>query len=137
MIRKILNTIASDGGDITLDKQLLTIATLPGIEFDNINRATVLLNSLAEIRQVKRVTFTAANNTTYKFTIEQIVDGVLVSKPVQYTSDASGDNAEIREALRDSFNNAKSGIKAVATSTSNTVDFTADAKYDTDNVLVV
>lgn len=136
MIRETLNTIASDGGDITLDKKVLTIATLPGIEFDNIGRATVLLKSLAEIRQVKNIAYTAANNTTYKFIVEQTIGGIFTSKVVQYTSDASGSDAEIAAGLVNSFNKSKSGIKAVASGSATPITFTADAKYDSNNVIV-
>ncbi len=136
MIKKILNSIASDGGDITLDKQVLTVATLPPINFDNIDRATTVLTPLAETRQVLSVAYTAANNTEYKFTVSQIIDGKLYTKTVKYTSDASGSDAEIATGLIGAFNNAKNGVKAVATGAATPLTFTADAKYNSDNEVV-
>ncbi|KKM19605.1 hypothetical protein LCGC14_1653920 [marine sediment metagenome] len=136
MIKKLLNTIASDGGDITLDKQVLTVATLPPIDFDNIDRSTEVLVSLAETRQILSVAYTAANNTEYKFTVNQIIDGKLYTKIVKYTSDASGSDAEIATGLVGAFNNAKNGVRAVASGAATPLTFTAAAKYDSDYVIV-
>lgn len=135
MIRKVLNTIASDGGDITLDKKVLTVATLPSVEFENISKSTGVLISLAETVEIKTVAYTAANNTTYEFTVSQIREGKLYTKTVKYISDASGTDAEIATGLVGAFNNAKNGIKATASGSVSPITFTADSKYDSDFVI--
>ncbi len=136
MIRKVLNTIASDGGDITLDKKVLTVATLPPMEFDNISKSTGVIVPLAETVEILSVAYTAANNTTYKFTVSQIREGKLYTKTVKYVSDASGSDAEVATGLIGAFNNAKNGIKAVATGAATPLTFTADAKYNSDFEIV-
>ncbi len=136
MIKKVLNTVASTGGDITLSKKILTIATLLPIEFDLIKSTTGLLQPLVETRQIQEIAYTPANNTTYKFMIEQFVDGENVRKIVEYESDASGADAEIAAGLVGSFNAAKNGIKAVASGTVTPITFTADAKYNSDYDIV-
>lgn len=132
MIRKVLNTIASDGGDITLDKKVLTVATLPSMEFENISKSTGVVISLAETVEILSVAYTAANNTTYKFIVSQIREGKLYTKEVKYISDASGSDAEIATGLVGAFNNAKNGIKATASGSATPLTFTAASKYDSD-----
>ncbi len=136
MIKKILNTIVADGGDMTLSKKELVIATVPAMKFDLIRSSTELLPSLLETRQVYNVSYTAAANTNYKFVVSQIIDENQVSKTVEYESDATGADADIAAALVASFNGAKNGVKAVASGAATPITFTADAKYNTDNEIV-
>lgn len=136
MIRKLLNSIASDGGDMTTSKKELAIATLPIMKFDLIKTSTELLPSLAEIRKIIQVSYTAAANTDYEFVVEQRIDGILYTKNIFYTSDSDGTDADIATALIGSFNAAKDGVKAVATGAATPITFTADAKYDADYNIV-
>jgi hypothetical protein len=53
----------------------------------------------AEIPGAATVSFSAGNNTTYSFTINQIINGEKKTSIFSYTSDASGSEAEIDAAF--------------------------------------
>lgn len=116
----VLNTIAASSADITLVARKLNVAItsitgsgqFPTLDYPNIISATVS-PSITETLHVTRVGFTFANNTVYSFTINQVVDGQVISKFVTYTSDATATNTEISTALAASF--ANTALKVTVT----------------------
>ena len=136
MSKNTLNTIAG-AADVTVSKGVLTITGLPKeLKLNLITSASTLLPSLVEQVEILEVSYTAANNTLYKFVVSQIIDGVLVQKNVEFLSDANGTDAEIATALVDSFNAQKGEVKAVASGSGSPITFTADAKFDSDDLIV-
>lgn len=109
----ILNTVAASAADISTSGGYLTInesgsPITPALRYSYITKGMnkAILPSKQNVRTAKKVSFTAANDTDYKFVVTQTVGGVVTTKTARYTSDASGTNAEIGQGLADSFNNA-------------------------------
>jgi len=100
------------GGSLTLtptsgDTAALALNPLPSILRQNIRRITTT-KSKTEIVQIGTISFTAANDTRYAFYIDQVINGVLNTQLVDYTSDSSGTAAEIASAISASVNAATS-----------------------------
>lgn len=129
----VLNTIAAAGADLTLVGRKLNVAITPStgsgvfptIDYVFINdEVTIAAN--AEVLQVSTETFVAANSTTYKFAIAQLVGGELKFATITYTSGSSATAAEIRDALAAEVN-AHTELGIVATVAGSVVTLTAVA----------
>jgi hypothetical protein len=70
------------------------------------------------------ITFTAANNQTYAFTIEQVVNEKLQVIPFSYTSDSTGSAAEIASAFVSAINAATS-LRVTASGTGSPITVVA------------
>lgn len=127
----VLNTIAALGADITLVGRKLNVAitsatgsgTFPTIDYLFINDE-VTTAAATEVLQVSTETFVAANSTTYKFVITQIVGGETKTASISYTSDTTATAAEIRTALVDAVN-AHTELGVTATGAASVVTLTA------------
>jgi hypothetical protein len=112
-----LNTIAATAGDISMVARKLNVAittttgtpAFPTIDYPNIVSATVS-PAITETLYVTRIGWTAASSTVFGFTINQMINGQLVSKAAYYTSDASATDTEIGNALSGYFDNTSLGV---------------------------
>ena len=71
----------------------------PVIDFINTKSPVIKTVYAAEVLGAATVSYTAANNTTYSFTVKQVIGNNEVVVPFSYTSDGSGTEAEIDAAL--------------------------------------
>lgn len=125
----VLNTIAATGGDIALTAGVLTITGVPSMKYANITSiGRGFAMPLVEAATVKEVSYTAGNNTNYKFSIQQRVGDNVISHTADYTSDASGTDAEIAAALVLQINKWDD-LKVTASGTVSPITLTADAGY--------
>lgn len=147
----ILNTVAASAADISTSGGYLTVnesgsPITPSLRYNYISKgmSKSIRPSKANVRTAKKVSFTAANDTDYKFVVTQTVGGVLTTKQARYTSDASGTNGEIGQGLADSFNNAvestfgqKVHATAYYTASNAYLHVISDASYGPINVTAI
>ena len=124
------NTVVA-GGSLSLtatagDTAALALPKLPSILRNQIRRITTI-KSRTEIVQIGTITYTAANSTRYAFFVDQLVNGVVNTQLVDYTSDATGTDAEIAAAILANINSATSqgSLQITATGSSSPVTLTA------------
>jgi len=133
----VLNTIAALAADITLVGRKLNVAitsvtgtpTFPTLDYINIVDEKTQA-AVTEVLQTETITYVAANATKYRFSITQMVDGVLQSAIITYDSDASGTDAEIGQAIVDQVN-AHTELRVTASNPASPVLLTAQAGYPT------
>jgi hypothetical protein len=112
-----LNTIAASGADITLVSRKLGVAItsstgsglFPVLSYPNISNVTIS-PAITETLYVTRIGWTAASSTVFGFTINQMVNGQMLSKSSFYESDTSGTDTEIGTALAAGFSNSALGV---------------------------
>lgn len=92
-----------------------------------------ILKSLQESAYVASVAFTAANSTSYKFSINQQVGDEYITKVFQYTSDSTATAAEIATAFVTAINN-DGNLQLTASGSGTPITITADAGYPLFNV---
>lgn len=127
-----LNTIAASAADVTLVSRKLAVAItsttgsgqFPTLSYPNIVGVSIT-PAITETLYVTRVGWTAASNTDYLFTINQMVDGQKLSKTALFTSDASGTDTEIGTALAACFANTALGVTVAYTAANAYVTVTA------------
>ena len=100
--------------------------------FDFIHSGAFQANPVvAEVLQVSTVTTaggaTPGNNTTFSFTLKQVIDGILKSSIISYTSDSTATNAEINAAFAAQI--SANGFKIGVGSAVNVSTLTAQAGY--------
>lgn len=99
----VLSTIATSGQDISLVNGQLVLTGVPNnIRFSKLQPVTGGLRAtVAEVKAVVTIGWTAGNATTYAFTLNQILaNDNSISNKIRYVSDASGTDAEIGAGLK-------------------------------------
>lgn len=132
----VLNAYTATG--VTLDAGYLNVPSTVSnnwdpIEFKSISliHPPAILPYLAESLAGFAITYTAANSTTYSFTIEQEVNGKINQWPISFTSDASGTDGEIGTAINGAIATliASGGLKATVSGTASPVTVTTTTGY--------
>lgn len=117
MSTSILNSFTASGADITLVSRKLNVAitastgtgSFPTLNYPNIVTA-VVSPAVTETLYSTRVGWTSASSTVFGFTVNQMVNGLLLSKPAFYTSDSTATDTEIGTALAGMFANTSLGV---------------------------
>jgi len=131
----VLNTLVASGGDITLLARMLNVnvtptngsGTFPTMSYPQISGVSIQ-PSLVEAVNSMAFTFTAADNTTYSFTIIQDINGTMTQVTIQLLNSGTGaTNASISAALIAKFVGA--GLNVTATASSNVVTVVGIAGY--------
>lgn len=122
----ILNAPTAAAAGITISGRKLSIESTPGFTYPLISGYTKQA-AVTEVLQISTVAFTAANNTTYRFNLQQMVDGFLKSLIVTYISDGSGTAAEIDAAFTAQI--TKEGFKITPSGAGTPLTLTAQAGY--------
>jgi hypothetical protein len=115
---------------LSLASSAVTTGTFPTLDYRFIDSATII-TGVAETAGVWTVAFSAANDTTYKFAINQVVNGNPVTYIVSYTSDSSATAAEIAAAFVNQIN-AQTGLTSIQVTASGSgtpITLTADTGY--------
>lgn len=123
---------------LSLTSSAVLVGTFPALDYRYIDGADII-TGVAETSQVTTVAFTAANNTTYRFAINQIVNGNPVTYIVRYVSDSTATAAEIASAFVAQIN-AQTGatsIQVTASGAGTPITLTADSGYPTFTVQAI
>lgn len=139
----VLNTITASAADITLVSRKLNVAIsssagsgkFPTIDYPSIVSASIS-PAITETLYVTRVGWTAASSTVFLFTINQMVDGLPLTKTAYYTSDSSGTDTEIGTALAAQFANTALKVTVAYTAANAYVTVTALTGYPTYQVVL-
>lgn len=118
-------------GDFDLTNRYLNILGAPKMKFIGISGFAKVV-AAAEVLQVSTVTFVAANNTTYRWLLQQTVQNengndIEKSLIVTYISDSTATAAEINAAFAAQV--TKMGFKITPTSAGSVTTLTAQAGY--------
>lgn len=132
----VLNTVAATAGDITLAARKLNVAittstgsgAFPTMDYRFIESIRIQ-PSLVETLKVSTITFTAASNTDYSFSVTQAqtATGSPVTVMARYTSDSSGTAAEIAAGLNANINANSGALGVTISGASTTLTLTAVA----------
>ena len=122
----ILNTIQAAAADLSIAARVLGITGAPRLNYPSI-ASMVQTNYNAETLQIATVAYTVANNTTYSFSLKQIVNGNILHDTVTYTSDSNATAAEIAAAISNIV--TARGFKITPSGVASPVTLTAQAGY--------
>lgn len=122
-----LNTIAASAGDITLQGGLLNVlGWTEKVKYLNITSSMInggIKGFLFETLKVVSLAYTAAANTTYKFSVTQTINGESFTRVIPYISDSTGADATIASNIVSAFN--KLGFQITASGSATPLTFTA------------
>lgn len=130
----VLNTVAATAGDITLAARKLNVAitsstgsgAFPTMDYRYIENIRIQ-PSLVETLKVSTITFSAAANTDYAFSITQTdtATGVPVTVVSRYTSDSTGAAADIAIGLKSTITANADVLGVTISGASTTLTITA------------
>ncbi len=116
-----LNTIAASAGDISLQGSFLNVTGwTEKVKYLTISSSMVnggIKGFLFETLKVVSLAYTAAANTTYKFSVTQTLNGESFNRVITYVSDSTGADATIASAIVTAFNKLGFGITASGSAT--------------------
>jgi len=136
----VINSPQAASADLDINGGVINVTTVnnrfPAVVYDNLTHLGAgVVTFVAEQLQVTTLVFSAANNTTYKFTLSQEVDGETKMQTFFYTSDANASTAEICAAFVAQVN--ASSFKVTASGSGSPITLTAQAGYPIFKVTLV
>lgn len=136
----VINSPQAASADLDINGGVINVTTVnnrfPAVVYDNLTHLGAgVVTFVAEQLQVTTLVFSAANNTTYKFTLSQEVDGETKMQTFFYTSDANATTAEICAAFVAQVN--ASSFKVTASGSGSPITLTAQAGYPIFKVTLV
>jgi hypothetical protein len=136
----VINSPQAASADLDINGGVINVTTVnnrfPAVVYDNLTHLGAgVVTFVAEQLQVTTLVFSAANNTTYKFTLSQEIDGETRMQTFFYTSDANATTAEICAAFVAQVN--ASSFKVTASGSGSPITLTAQAGYPIFKVTLV
>jgi len=136
----VINSPQAASADLDINGGVINVTTVnnrfPAVVYDNLTHLGAgVVTFVAEQLQVTTLVFSAANNTTYKFTLSQEIDGETRMQTFFYTSDANASTAEICAAFVAQVN--ASSFKVTASGSGSPITLTAQAGYPIFKVTLV
>ena len=136
----VINSPQAASADLDINGGVINVTTVnnrfPAVVYDNLTHLGAgVVTFVAEQLQQTTLVFSAANNTTYKFTLSQEVDGETKMQTFFYTSDANATTAEICAAFVAQVN--ASSFKVTASGSGSPITLTAQAGYPIFKVTLV
>ena len=136
----VINSPQAASADLDINGGVINVTTVnnrfPAVVYDNLTHLGAgVVTFVAEQLQVTTLVFSAANNTTYKFTLSQEVDGETKMQTFFYTSDANASTAEICAAFVAQVN--ASSFKVTASGSGSPITLDAQAGYPIFKVTLV
>ena len=124
----VINSPQAASADLDINGGVINVTTVnnrfPAVVYDNLTHLGAgVVTFVAEQLQVTTLVFSAANNTTYKFTLSQEIDGETRMQTFFYTSDANATTAEICAAFVAQVN--ASSFKVTASGSGSPITLTA------------
>ena len=136
----VINSPQAASADLDINGGVINVTTVnnrfPAVVYDNLTHLGAgVVTFVAEQLQQTTLVFSAANNTTYKFTLSQEVDGETKMQTFFYTSDANASTAEICAAFVAQVN--ASSFKVTASGSGSPITLDAQAGYPIFKVTLV
>ena len=136
----VINSPQAASADLDINGGVINVTTVnnrfPAVVYDNITHLGAgVVTFVAEQLQQTTLVFSAANNTTYKFTLSQEVDGETKMQTFFYTSDANATVGEICAAFVAQVN--ASSFKVTASGSGSPITLDAQAGYPIFKVTLV
>lgn len=136
----VINSPQAASADLDINGGVINVTTVnnrfPAVVYDNLTHLGAgVVTFVAEQLQSTTLVFSAANNTTYKFTLSQEVDGETKMQTFFYTSDANATASEICAAFVAQVN--ASSFKVTASGSGSPITLTAQAGYPIFKVTLV
>lgn len=136
----VINSPAAASADLDINGGVINVTTVnnrfPAVVYDNITHLGAgVVTYVGETLQVTTLSFSTSNNTTYKFTLSQEVNGETKMQTFFYTSDANASGTEIANAFVAQVN--ASSFKVTASGTTSPIILTAQAGYPIFKVTLV
>lgn len=136
----VINSPQAASADLDINGGVINVTTVnnrfPAVVYDNLTHLGAgVVTFVAEQLQQTTLVFSAANNTTYKFTLSQEIDGETKMQTFFYTSDANATTAEICAAFVAQVN--ASSFKVTASGSGSPITLDAQAGYPIFKVTLV